>query len=95
MNFEYIGKDGNRSGKFVVRVDGKVMFGEYKSNPNTVEINGTQLITNPCHGTVYSFSNKLLYKESELPNFLVVLRKSYDAIFVEVEDQQEDKYETT
>lgn len=91
MNFEYIGKEGNRFGQFAVRVDGKMMFGEYESNPFLVKINGSQFTMNGIHGPVYTFSERMVYKENELPNFLVVLRKSYDAIFVEVENQQEDE----
>lgn len=88
MNFEYIGKEGYRFGQFAVRVDGKMMFGEYESSPYLVKLNGAQFTTNGIHGPVYTFSDRMVYKENELPDFLVVLRKSYDAVFSEVNNEQ-------
>lgn len=87
MKFEYIGKEGKRFGHFAVRVDCKMMFGEYKSNPDQVKLNGAQFM-NGIHGPVYAFSDKMIYKENKLPDLLVVLRKSYDAVFAEVNNDQ-------
>lgn len=86
MEFEYIGKEGARFGQFAVRVDGVMMFGRYESSPHLVTLNGAQLAL--CvFGPAFTFSTNVAYKERELPDFLVVLRKSYDAVFSEMNNE--------